>query len=411
MIPATLQEALMIRAALIVIGLSCAPLQAREVQGGAVIEAGAMLAADAVLLIEVQGRDGILAEASFPVGGRQSPLPFRLTDVPSDPILLRAAIREAGAVTWLSEPIEVGPGAGPVDLRILPMQPHAGGGFISTMICGGRFVQVGFAGDGAVVSMGGEARRLSPSPSASGARFADGGAQVTSFWSKGRDATVVWSGVTLPECDVVTMPDTANITARGNEPGWRLDLSPEGMRLTTETGVTASAGALPPAILRMDATTYVVPGLMVATLLPGPCSDTMSGMVYPLTASLDVLDPPLPGLMGCAGDPLDLLQGDWSVVAIGDSEVPQGVEVTIRIDKDRIGGISGCNRYSGGLTLTGESLTVGPVAMTRIACPPDRMILERKFTEALQKVDRFDIRDAGRLTLIGGDRILIVASP
>lgn len=399
----------MIRAALLALTLSCAPLQARDLQGGAMIDPGQVLAADAVVVVAVHGRDGVVAERSFPADGRQSPLPFRLEGIPEAAVLIEVAIREGGMVTWVSDLHEIGPGAAEVDLRIVPLQAHAGAGFVSTMACGSRFLRAGFAGDGAVLSMGAESRRLRPVATASGARFADGAAQETSVWSKGRAATVVWQGVALPDCRMVTMPEQATVSARGNEPGWRLDLSPEGISLTTEAGQTATAGALPPAILRADAVTYLVPGLMVATLLPGPCSDSMSGMVYPLTAALDVLDPPAPGLMGCAGDPLDLLQGDWTVVGIGDMDVPQGVEVTIAIEGDGIAGQSGCNRYSGGLALTGESLALGPVAATKMACPPDRMQVESAFLQALSGIDRFDLRDDGLLVLIGADRPVIVA--
>lgn len=399
----------MIRAAVSVLMLTCLPLQARDIQGGAMIEGGHVLAGDAVLVVEVHGRDGLAAEGTFPAAGRQAPLPFRLEGIPDAPALIRAAIREGGTVTWLSEPMEIGAGAEPVDLRILPLQPHVSGGFAATLACGSRFLRLGFAGADAVLSMGSEGRKLAPAIAASGARFSDGAAAETSVWSRALVATVVWAGEALPQCRMVTMPEQAGVTARGNEPGWRLDLSQDGLRLTTEMGLLQEAGALPPAFLRADAITYLVPGGMVATLLPGPCADTMTGMPYPLTAAVDVLDPPGPSLTGCAGDPLDLLQGDWTVLEAGGTEVPADHGVTLEIRGDRVAGRGGCNRYTGGLSLTGEGMAVGPVASTRMACAPDRMATEDEFLRALQRVDRFDLRDDGLLVLISGDRPAIVA--
>jgi heat shock protein HslJ len=134
----------------------------------------------------------------------------------------------------------------------------------------------------------------------------------------------------------------------------------------------------------------------------------MTGMPYPLTAALDVLDPPGAGLTGCAGDPLDLLQGDWTVIAIGDAEVARDVPVTIGVEGNRIAGQSGCNRYVGTLSLTGEGLRAGPVGVTRKACTTDRMTTERMFLETLATVDRFDLRDDGMLLLMSANRPVIV---
>ncbi|NJK34567.1 MAG: META domain-containing protein [Oscillatoriales cyanobacterium SM2_2_1] len=49
------------------------------------------------------------------------------------------------------------------------------------------------------------------------------------------------------------------------------------------------------------------------------------------------------------------------------------------ITPDRVAGSGGCNRFSGGFTLKGDRLTLGPLAATKRACLGDRMIQENEF--------------------------------
>ncbi|QYK40519.1 MAG: META domain-containing protein [Paracoccaceae bacterium] len=390
--------------------LPLASAEARDVQGGVAHAERIALAPDAVLVVEIIGRDGVVAEARIPSEGRQVPLPFRLTDVPDAPLLLRAAVQEGGAITWLAEVIEIGAGSADVMLPILPLRRHAAAGFATTFACGAKFVTAGFAGDAAILSMAGESRRLGAVESASGARFSDGAGNETAFWSKGDAATVTWFGVTLPECRAVTMPEQSALIARGNEPGWRLDMSSDGLRLTTEAGQTGEAAMLPPAIVRADAITYVVPGWLIVDLLPGPCSDTMTGMPYPLTAAATPLDSRGMQLLGCAGDPQDLLRGVWRVLHVDGDEVPGGADVTMEFAEGRVAGRSGCNRYMAGIEVTGESLRFTQAAGTMMACPPDVMTRERAFLDALSAIDRFEIDGNGVLLFMSADRPRIRAA-
>ena len=50
--------------------------------------------------------------------------------------------------------------------------------------------------------------------------------------------------------------------------------------------------------------------------------------------------------------------------------VPDGVEATARFVDGRVSGSTGCNSYSGSYDLGGDELRIGPLAMTRKACPP-----------------------------------------
>jgi heat shock protein HslJ len=87
---------------------------------------------------------------------------------------------------------------------------------------------------------------------------------------------------------------------------------------------------------------------------------------------------------------LATLEGrEWVLRKLSSTEnAPAEPEVTLTVDGDRLSGSSGCNRYNGTIE-TGEtatSLVVGPLATTRMACPPELMDLEQRVTAALQGV-------------------------
>lgn len=107
------------------------------------------------------------------------------------------------------------------------------------------------------------------------------------------------------------------------------------------------------------------------------------------------------------------LQGAWRVTAIAEAEVPEGVEVSMRFDDEgQVSGRGGCNRYSGGYELAGDRLTIGPVAMTRMACPDEQMTTETRFGVAVGDVARAGIDETGALILSDAEGArLIVALP
>jgi uncharacterized membrane protein len=270
-------------------------------------------------------------------------------------------------------------------------------------LCGDRIFGLGFDGMDAVLSLGTDIRRLPPVVSASGARFADNG--QTGVWTKGEAATIRWQGQEAPACRGLALPPDAPLTARGNEPGWVLRLDEGGAAFSSETGDSLTESPLPAPDARPGSLRWTLPGLAL-TLSAAPCADSMSGMPYPLFA--EVLTQTAT-LTGCAGDPMLLLQGDWRVLSLADADLAGAEGPAFTIEGDRIAGQSGCNRFNAALTLDGESLRAGPAAVTRMACPPDRMALERAFLAALSAVDHFTIDTDGALLLTGADRDLIRA--
>lgn len=199
--------------------------------------------------------------------------------------------------------------------------------------------------------------------------------------------------------------------ARGNEPGWRLDLDAERMTLVMQDG-TKRTVTPPPAAQRTEAFTRYAGRAegtdLTATVFNRRCQDTMTGMHHP-----NAVEVVLGGrkLSGCGGDPATLLQGaEWTVTGIAGKGLVERSRATVNFGRDgRVYGRSSCNNYTAEYTLTGEGLTVGKAGGTMMACDPATMQQERLFLDVLRDVRGFDFRDDGALVLRAGDGRTIVA--
>lgn len=360
-----------------------------------------------VAVIELRDdRGALLAEQRFATAGRQVPLPFTLEIPAGAEGSLRAALWVGGRPAWLSRTIEVDGGTRALgSVRLDPFQPL---GLASRLRCGDREIEVGFTGGQARMRVDGRVIDLQPVPAASGARFEAPEDPSTFLWSRGHHAWVGVSGETLPECLPAVPAPPAVLRAQGNEPGWSLRIGGERLTLITDYGAHRLETALPEPEADNGTTWYRLtdPPLTVR-IDERRCSDTMTGMPYPLTVTLET---PEQTLAGCGGEPRALLEGGpWTVEALAGEPVPDNVQVTLEfLDGGRIAGSSGCNRYTGGYTLTGEGLEIGRLAGTLMACPEPQMETEQRFTAVLAEVVRFE-RDGDTLALVTGDDRRIVA--
>lgn len=198
------------------------------------------------------------------------------------------------------------------------------------------------------------------------------------------------------------------ITARGNEPGWTLALA-DTLRFATD-GLVVEGRA--PAV-QMRESVRVHDGALqgrhvTVEVRARVCGDSMSGMPHPLTVQVRIDDR---RFAGCGGRPLDLLLGaEWVVEDIGGTGLIDAARVTLRFSEDgRAGGRGGCNIYTAGFTLTGESLTFSAPAGTLMACAPALEQQERRFHELLARVHRFEIGADGALLLLTPDNRRITA--
>jgi heat shock protein HslJ len=193
------------------------------------------------------------------------------------------------------------------------------------------------------------------------------------------------------------------LIARGNEPGWRLTIGAAEIELVTDYGAARSTFPKPAPEIAGSATRYVVAGAdLTVTLLERPCADTMSGMFYPLTVTVE-----RPGgvLSGCGGEPASLLLGpEWVVESIdGDPLIGSSRPTIVFNEEGQVAGSASCNRYLASYELTGEGLSIAGGGATMMACDPAPMEQERRFLDALDAIRRFEIAPDGALVLLADD--------
>lgn len=383
--------------------------QARDITGQMTYRERIALPQEAQLVVELRGPGGtVVAEARIETAGRQVPLAFTLVAPDVGEFTLQGAIFTGGRADWLSAPVAVPAGDGALDLGPVVLRRFTPLGFASRMDCGGTQVDLSFAGTEARLRAGAETFDLVTVTSASGARYSDGKTPETLVWTKGNRAFVTLRGQDLPECQPVLPAALVPLTARGNEPGWVLTVSDTGFVYDGDMGARRIEGPLPAAVPSLGGAGFVFSDDFRFTLDQTLCRDTMSGMPFPV--SVTVTDAGRT-LTGCGGQSGDLIAGLWTVEALEGAALPATAEVDITFDpaSGQVFGTSGCNRYAGGFTLTGEGLSFGAAAGTMMACPEDQMAVEQTFLRGLTTISRFDIAADGALELYAADRVVIRA--
>ncbi|MDX8533152.1 META domain-containing protein [Mesorhizobium sp. VK25A] len=196
----------------------------------------------------------------------------------------------------------------------------------------------------------------------------------------------------------------ASLTARGNEPGWQITISDTALSFNALGGETFTVQPAPHPTRQGDADTYLatVDGRQLAlTIAARICVDTMSGMPYPQTATVILGDRKFEG---CAGEPGDLLHGDWLVDEIREKATVEGSKPTLAFEPDgRIHGNGSCNRFFGNFALTGEALTISETGAAMMMCDQQLMDQERNLLKALGSVHRFEALQTRRVQLLDKD--------
>ena len=109
----------------------------------------------------------------------------------------------------------------------------------------------------------------------------------------------------------------------------------------------------------------------------------------------------------------DGIIGNWNLASINQLPItlPQGArQPGLSITGDgKVSGLAGVNRISGAFdpaTLADGRISFGPMAMTKMAGPPELMKIEDDFTQALSKVTRARI-DTDQLVFSSDDTDLM----
>ncbi len=83
------------------------------------------------------------------------------------------------------------------------------------------------------------------------------------------------------------------------------------------------------------------------------------------------------------------LEGEWQIADLnGGGPVVQSRLMFDPGDQgtSRLSGTAGCNRFTGNWKQDGTTLKLGPMAATRMACPPPAMEIEQRVLEAANSV-------------------------
>jgi heat shock protein HslJ len=95
------------------------------------------------------------------------------------------------------------------------------------------------------------------------------------------------------------------------------------------------------------------------------------------------------------GPDLTALEAQEWVLDGGDSSIdlPDGASATLNVDAETTNGVGPCNSYAGPFVLDGDSVEIGPLAGTLIACEQSLMDAQDAFTSALEASDSVVIAD------------------
>jgi heat shock protein HslJ len=100
-----------------------------------------------------------------------------------------------------------------------------------------------------------------------------------------------------------------------------------------------------------------------------------------------------------AGDDPPLEGTEWTLADGVDA--PDDAVPTLTLDDGSASGFGGCNTFNGGYELDGDSITIGPLAATLMACEDDKSAAEAVYMPALEAADAWAI-EGGELVLSSG---------
>jgi len=82
----------------------------------------------------------------------------------------------------------------------------------------------------------------------------------------------------------------------------------------------------------------------------------------------------------------------WQLEDLAGAGALDSVAATLEFPAEgQVAGSASCNRFSGPVTIAGDSITFGPQAVTRMACADSVMGQESAYLEALQHAERFRV--------------------
>jgi heat shock protein HslJ len=119
---------------------------------------------------------------------------------------------------------------------------------------------------------------------------------------------------------------------------------------------------------------------------------------------------------GCGGDDDDASDGpplegtEWTLMS-GVEDPPEDAVPTLTLEDGNASGFGGCNTFAGGYELDGDSISIGPLAGTLMACDVQKMAVEGAYMPLLEAADAWSI-DGDELVLSSeGEETLRFSAP
>lgn len=106
----------------------------------------------------------------------------------------------------------------------------------------------------------------------------------------------------------------------------------------------------------------------------------------------------------------DMINNSWILKSMNGEDVDQAFgdqkpSLNINLDENKVTGFGGCNNYFGGITLSGDSIKIGPLGATMMACP--EMDVEHKYMRLLESIETFEVNKSELSLLLEGVPVLI----
>ncbi len=172
--------------------------------------------------------------------------------------------------------------------------------------------------------------------------------------------------------------------AKGNEPGWILKITDDTLDYVGNYGETKINLPKPVGKPTFNGMSYHTTEFFV-DITYSPCTDDMSGQRYADTVAVQVSKSTYNGCGGKMLPPENLEGTRWQVVSINSQPVVNTSPTDIAFDGQKMTGTVGCNRLNGTYSISGNVISFGPIAATRMACPGPLMAQETAFSALLAK--------------------------
>lgn len=190
--------------------------------------------------------------------------------------------------------------------------------------------------------------------------------------------------------------DGIHFHGTGHEPEWMLQINHEGamgFRMLGDaqgwfTPPVKPARAADANVLLYQARTER--GELRVTLQEQPCTDPMSGELFPYTVRIDATDGKVKQQVGGCGQylPPARLHDVWMQVRVGDlqvrpGELREGARLEFLAAEGRLLGGTGCNTLRGPFEIHDQTLRFGPLAQTKVLCHDHADEVERAMMKAM----------------------------